>query len=687
MRITFLGGAEEVGASCALVEIDGVRLLVDGGQRLGAPSGEALPDFSVLEDGPALDAVLVTHAHADHIGALPALEPHLSDQCPAYATAPTIALCKVMLQDSVRIMTHLRDGETPLFAPANVGPALSRLQAVRWLQPVRIGHRRDVTVTFRPSGHILGAAMLEIRGPSGCILFSGDLSVANQLTVPGVLAPKLRPDILVLESTYGGRLHAHRPTQERRLIERVRETIKSGGSALFPTFALGRAQEILLLLGRAMRDGSLPRVPVHADGMVRAISKIYRQFPDDLAPLPRGLHESGLDPIFPEDLPIRPVRNEGQREGIAKGPPCVVVSSSGMLQGGASAFYARSWLGDPKHLVMLTGYQDEESPGQALLNLAATPPGEPRVFRLGGVPTSVNCSVESCWLSAHADNDELVAFASKLRPKLILPVHGDGDARAAVARSLQGSLDARVVLPLNGSAYTLASAEIAVGPAPEGRASPTSFWPPWNPAEPRTLDLARFHEWLSNLENPIEWVTLDELAELWRAPAPITGGDWADLRRAVYAEPQAYFRPDTRRPYILHGAPKAAVGLVPTSMRLPVERALVGVREVFPASSGLRTVGFYPEEEAVRLGFDFPAAVQERCVAKLRALAEKIGWKVVLREETADADLVAAARAAVDDPKAVVTLAGGTVKVASAEPDETAAERFRHRTGFKLTQG
>ncbi|HVJ80867.1 MAG TPA: MBL fold metallo-hydrolase, partial [Planctomycetia bacterium] len=456
MQITFLGGAEEVGASCAALDIDGARVLIDCGQRLGAGPGEALPDFSLLEEGPPITAVLVTHAHADHIGALPALEPFLPEDCPIYATDATIALARVMLQDSVRIMKRFRSdgGSMPLFAPASVAPALERFQAVRWGKAVRLSRSPELFATWFPSGHILGAGMIEIKSKRCSALFSGDVSVADQIGVPGVFAPSVRPEILVLESTYGNRLHAHRPSQEKRIVERVKETIAAGGSVLFPTFALGRAQEVLLLLGKAMRSGALPALPVFADGLVRAISKVYRRLTDDLSPWCRQLADSGLDPIFPEDLPIRPVKDERQREQIVAGSPCAVVASSGMLQGGASAFYARHWLGDARNLVVLTGYQDEESPGQALLNLAADG-GERRVFKLAGQLTEVRCQVESAWLSAHADNGELLAFASKLQPKLILPVHGDEEAREGLARSLTATLKSKVILPHNGETLSL----------------------------------------------------------------------------------------------------------------------------------------------------------------------------------------------------------------------------------------
>lgn len=691
LEITFLGGAEEVGGSCAAIDIDGLRLLVDCGQRLGAQPGQALPDFSLLEFGPAIDAVLITHAHADHIGALPAFEPYLEADTPIYATDATFHLTKVMLQDSIRIMNHVRrDDGVPLFPAANVTPCLERFQSVRWGKAVRIKPGHEVFATWYPSGHILGAGMIEIRGPSGSILMSGDVSISDQMSVSGASVPSLRPNILVLESTYGGRLHAHRPAQERRLVERVREVHDMGGSTLFPTFALGRAQEILLLLGKAMRERRIPRLPVYADGLVRAISKVYRRLNDDLAPWCRRLYEEGLDPIFPEDLPIKAVKNDAHRQQIINGQPCIVVSSSGMLQGGASAVYAASWIGQRKNLIMLTGYQDEESPGQALLNLATLPADQPRQFKLAGIMTDVRCHVESCWLSAHADDGELTSFAAKLQPQLVLLVHGDGDARQGLARSLLSSTRSRVILPNNGGRYGLSSAEIALPGRTSQRLDPLSFWPPWDPNQPRELELAAFHDWLSGIEENPPWVTLDELMELWKSPAAPTGDDWELLRKLVYTERQPYFRPDSKRPYILHVTPPENIDAeLRLKARQPMEQALAAIREVFPESAGLLRAGFYPEEGIARLEFDFPLAVRNRLQKRLDELETKIGWRLETNERTDDDRLLQAVADAFGNPPTDVDVSheNRVVHVGPAEPadfDDDFAERFLHRTGYRL---
>ncbi len=241
--------------------------------------------------------MLITHAHTDHIGALPALIPFLPDDCPIYATAPTIALIKVMLDDSVNIMFRHRsvDGTLGMFPPTAVPKVLQRLEEVAWHQRIKVDR---LTCIWHPSGHILGAGMIAVKGVSQTILFTGDLSIGDQRSVAGATLPAIRPDVLVMESTYGGRMHTHRPDQERLIVERVRDTIKAGGHVLFPTFALGRAQEVLMLLANAMRSGDLPHCPIYADGMIRKISRIYSRFPDFLTAECRYLVENGLHRSF-----------------------------------------------------------------------------------------------------------------------------------------------------------------------------------------------------------------------------------------------------------------------------------------------------------------------------------------------------------------------------------------------------
>ncbi len=429
MKLLFLGGADEVGASSTLIEIGGKRILVDCGIRPspkahGGLAGDQLPN---LEQIAQPDAILVTHAHSDHTGALELVTERFPD-IPVYATAPTVTLTRVLHQDARRIMQSRLDeeGELPLFDDVSVQRLMSAFVPVPYRTRLPLGE--GLAVTFFPAGHIAGAAMLGLESDEGNLLITGDLSISPQRTVDGARPPAFHPDVLVVESTYGGRLHANRTVQERKLIETVARVTATDGKVLIPAFALGRAQEILLLLSDSQRRGELPPVPIWADGMVRAICQAYTSFADVL---PLALQERGAR--FFEGS-VRPVQTVEQRNALVWQPgAAVIVASSGMLAGGPSLSYARALAGSPQHAILLTGYQDEESPGRRLQELAEKGHG---TLRLGNDKVDVQCHLETYSLSAHADEGQLISLTETLNPERVVLVHGDAGARSSLEKAL-----------------------------------------------------------------------------------------------------------------------------------------------------------------------------------------------------------------------------------------------------------
>ena len=286
MNISFLGGADEVGASSILLEIGGRRLLIDAGIRPSPKThwdlaGDQLPDLSQIERAGGIDAILVTHAHTDHTGAL-ALVCERYPQAPIYATPMTIELTRVLQQDARRIMQARleEEGELPLFDDVAVSRLLAAFVPVAFRQ--RVSLAPGLVATFFPAGHIAGAAMIGLESDEGRVLITGDISISPQRTVDGARPPAFAPDVVIIESTYGGRLHANRAAEERRLVATVNEVIATGGKVLIPAFALGRAQEILLTLAEFQRRAELPPIPIWADGMVRAVCRAYARFPEAL---------------------------------------------------------------------------------------------------------------------------------------------------------------------------------------------------------------------------------------------------------------------------------------------------------------------------------------------------------------------------------------------------------------------
>lgn len=526
MKITFLGGADEVGASCLLVELGGRRVLVDAGSRPSPRSrwglaGDQLPDLAQVDRTGALDAILVTHAHTDHTGALELVAERYP--CPVYATPVTIALMRVLHADSRRIMqTRLEEeGELPLFDDV----AVQRLLAACIPVPLdtRIPLGGGVAATFFAAGHIAGAAMIGLESDEGRVLISGDLSVSPQRTVDKLKPPRFQPDVLILESTYGGRLHANRAAEERRLLGMVREVADAGGKVLIPAFALGRAQELILILSEFRKRGELG-TPVWVDGMVRAICQTYAQFPDSL---PLALQERGAM-FFDEHT--RPVERPDQRNALVWQPdPVVIIASSGMLAGGASVEYARALAKQPQHAILLTGYQDEESPGRRLQEMAAR--GGGGALKLGKDRVDVQCRLGTYSLSAHADEGQLVSLVETLDPAEVALVHGDEAARESLARALEARKRS-VRLPHAGQ-----SVEFRVS-APLGRPRQKRL------GDGKPLDLGALWHGLAGPAGG-GYYTIGELSRAW----------WGDdehadeLREALEAD-DLYFAADADRPAI-----------------------------------------------------------------------------------------------------------------------------------------
>ena len=693
MNITFLGGGNEIGASCAIVEIGTSRVLVDCGIRMGGD--DRLPDLAAIKNSSSLshlDAVLLTHAHMDHSGALPVLHQHFPS-VPIYCTAATQGLVGVLLRDSLNVMRGRAETERelPLYARGAVDSLLEKIIPVPFGAPTQIG-RTGVVATWFPAGHILGASSIGIEGVDHGrtmrVLFSGDISVADQLTIPGMLAPAgFRPDVLVIEATYGDRLHAARALEERRLLEMVAGVIERKGKLLIPAFAVGRAQEVILTILRELRAKRLASFPVYVDGMVRSVCGVYSSFPAHQSAFARRLIERHGNPFFNIVDEIRPVATPAEREQVLNGPPCCIIASSGMLTGGASAYYAPSIVGDERNGIAITGYQDEESPGRHLLDLAEGKTGQ---LSVGGQLVEVKSSVAKYALSAHADANEIAGLIEAINPRQVVLVHGEGTARPALADALKrtGGRFRPIHLPRTGDTLSFGATR-RVGTHSVGRVK-VGF----GGGEPLTAEnLARLGDELRRRgeeKNPLSEV---DLLNMWYGQGSWGEEEYGALIKLL--DESDIWRRHPARPHLyrLRRRDEDAEE-EPVMFYAEPNELLQRIESALGRESGLYRKGYDLPRHELRLWFHFPAVARERYREVLRRTLEGTGWTYSINEQPHQGQLAEVAIECL--PPGVTPLRPPALRMEEAEvgvtvdeylsPEarEKAVARFKERTGYTL---
>ncbi len=508
MQVVFAGGANGVGASCLAIEIAGQWIVVDAGVRVDRKA-DPLPDLALLE-GKDVKAIFVTHAHADHIGALPLVH-RAFPTAPIFASRATGLLMEVMLSDALRIMSRraAEEMEIPLYPPELVGSMLNQVRPLPVGENITLSQLPNVTIHASRAGHIAGAVSIGFTSSDGTLVVSGDISSTPQRTVLGATPPPVdHCDLLIMESTYGSRLHPNRQGEELRLSQAVAESIERGGHCLIPCFGLGRGQELLLILQAAQEKGQIPDFPIYVDGLVRRVCNTYLLLPEALPPTLQRQIRKGYLPFTGQN--VRFVRDERERERILAGPPACILSSSGMLTGGPSVWYAQHLAALENASILITGYQDEEAPGKRLLDLAEQ---KNSTLDLNGATVQVRCHVAKYSLSAHADGGELAAYAAVLKPRRVALVHGDEDARHALRRLL---VETEVLLPDNSSSISTQSRKHA--PGKQALPLPTL---PTGIGQGRELSLETLPElWQAVTSIPsLRIVTARELASIWYGEA------------------------------------------------------------------------------------------------------------------------------------------------------------------------
>lgn len=457
MKISFLGAAKTVTGSCYVVETDDARFAVDCGMHQGNAAIEERNEDTEIYRPTEMDFFLVSHAHIDHSGLLPRMVKE-GFNGPIYCTEPTAALLEIMLADSAHIQEMEAEWETrkqkrrgakpvePLYTQEDAARAAALLSPVTYagvFEPAP-----GVKVAYKNAGHILGAAFIELvvehKGKTTNLVFSGDLGRPNSLLVEDAEVPALKPDYLFLESTYGDRDHKSESTSLDELAEAVDYSYSRGEKVIIPAFAVERTQEIIYSLHKLHKAGKLPaNMPIFVDSpLAIKATEIFRRYPNYFDAETKAVMAAGDDPFEVPGLRFTPTTQESQSIN-AMGGPAVIISASGMCNAGRVKHHLRHNLWRAGASIVFVGYQAMGTPGRKLVDGAKS-------IRLLGEDTAVKAKIFTIGgFSAHAGQSQILEWLGKFsHPDMtVVLTHGEEKAQTTLAGLIAQRFGLAVAVP------------------------------------------------------------------------------------------------------------------------------------------------------------------------------------------------------------------------------------------------
>ena len=434
IRLGFLGGARQVGRSCLLLQTPNSKILLDCGVDVASQGQERFPIFNVPEfDISQIDAIIISHAHLDHVGLLPYLY-KMGYKGPCYMTLPTRDISSLLSLDFIGVA--YKQAATPLFDSKDIKEMVKHSICINYNEVTDIAP--DIRLTFYNSGHVLGGSLIHLNIGNGAhnLLYMGDYKYARTRLLDPAVCNFPRVETVITESTYGSKsdvLPPRRETEEQ-FIKMVKETISNGGKVLLPELGLGHAQETLLRMEEAMRAGELPNVPIYIDGMIWDINAIHTAYPDFLSNKIRSQIFADKNP-FLSNVFSR-VGSAQERKQVIEGGSCIVIATSGMLQGGASVEYFKNFADNKNNLMLLSCYQGPGSLGRQLQE------GANRVI-VEDENTKREIEVKMKvvlfnGLSPHAGRNEIMSYFNNINPcpKRIIVNHGEVSKSLDLASAL-----------------------------------------------------------------------------------------------------------------------------------------------------------------------------------------------------------------------------------------------------------
>ena len=464
MKVTFLGAAHEVTGSCTLIEANGKKILIDCGMEQGADiyENQELPCHPAF-----IDAIILTHAHIDHSGLIPQMVARGYDG-PVFATEATTRLCDIMLRDSGHIQESEAEWQSrksmraggeavaPLYTVADAERSMKQFKSYGYNKPIEIFD--GITLVFCDAGHLLGSASVHLTldegGEQRSILFSGDLGNSARPLIRDP-QPPIDADYVVIESTYGDRIHGERPDYVGQLTDIIQETFDKGGNLIIPSFAIGRTQELLYLI-RIIKEQGLVRghgnFPVYVDSPLAVeATRIYQD----------GLYEyydaetldllnRGINPIDFSNVRLSVTAEDSKNINLDPSPK-IIISASGMCEAGRIRHHLKHNLWREESTVLFVGYQADGTLGRKLVDGVES-------VTLFNEEIAVNARIATVvGISGHADRDMMLDWLSKMpnKPKRVFANHGEDMVCESFSQTIYNKLGIQACAPFSGDEYDL----------------------------------------------------------------------------------------------------------------------------------------------------------------------------------------------------------------------------------------
>ncbi|KAK9811374.1 hypothetical protein WJX72_002754 [[Myrmecia] bisecta] len=445
LKVLPLGAGQDVGRSCVLVSLGGKTIMFDCGMHMGYQDERRYPDFTYISRSKqytqAIDAVIITHFHLDHCGALAYFTEVCGYDGPVYMTYPTKAMMPLMLEDYHKVMTE-RKMETEAFSKQNIRDCLRKVTAVDLHQTVQVDDELEIRAYY--AGHVLGAAMFYVRVGNESVVYTGDYNMTPDRHLGAASIDRLRPDLLITESTYATTIRDSKRAREREFLNQVHETVVDrGGKVLIPVFALGRAQELLILLDEYWERLNL-QVPIYFSAGMTSKANLYYQ-------LFINWTNEKVKRTFSKRNPFAFGRMQlWQRNFIDQPGPCVLFATPGMLHGGLSLEVFKQWAPDERNLLILPGYCVSGTLGNKLMG---GPVKNLEIDKRTSI--DVNCRVKYLSFSAHADAKGILQLIQQCQPRHVMLVHGEKSKMEFLKAKITRSFGLACYNPPNGTAVTI----------------------------------------------------------------------------------------------------------------------------------------------------------------------------------------------------------------------------------------